>query len=176
MSVARKPRPMPGTKEDMERAAREIMGGGLYNRFAFALDLREIAEEEVDRAYPREKPTKRYPAGKPTEPEGLLNACCPSDLFYQKSEKLYRHHVRELIARSREKRPDYSLATEAEVLIGMLGASQIAPLNSLGMCVVDRLFPKIMGKAFTDKPTPEQWAHQFDESLLEARRKVRTGR
>lgn len=176
MSVARKPRPMPGTKEALARAVREIAGHSLYSQMTFALDLCEVAEEEIAKAYPREAPTKRYPAGKPTDPDGLFTACCPNEAFYLKSEIVYRHHVRELIERSRTKKPDYSLATEAEVLLGMLEASKVAPLTSEGMCIVDRLFPKITGKSFTDKPTPEQWAHQYDEALHVARRKVRTGR
>src|SRR5688500_17081271 len=103
-------------------------------------------------------------------------ACCPNEAFYLKSETVYRHHVRELIERSRTKKPDYVLATEAEVLLGMLEASKVAPLTSEGMLIVDRLFPKIMGKAFTDEPQREQWAHQYDEALHVARRKVRTRR
>lgn len=167
-TVQRKPRAMPGSERALYEAIESIAPDLPMHHFRRAFDLIEIAEEEIASAYPRKN-------GKPTDPPGLFMALCPSEVFRDKSDSVFRHHVRELIARSRTKRPDYSIATEAEVLLGMLEASKVAPLTTQGMVIVDRLFPKITGREF-GVHTAEQWPGQYDEALSEARRKVKTGR
>lgn len=147
----------------------EDLGIAIPYRVRRALRLLQVAEAEIENAYPRGED------GRPTDPPGLFAALQPNGLFETIHHDVFRHHVRELIERSRSKKPVYSTATEAEVLLGLMGASKIAPLNSEAMVVVTRLFEKVVGKSF-GAPVREAWAGQFEETLAEARRKVRTGR
>lgn len=164
----RKPRPMPGAKKAIEDAT-TLIGASLGSVVSQMFRHMEIAEEEIAAVYPRDAQNK------PTDPPGLFMACTTPEGFSGKSETLYRHHVREMIARSKTKKPNYSLATEAECLVGILYASHAAPLTHEGMVLAERLFERVMRTTF-GKHTPEQWAGQFDEALSVARRKVRTGR
>lgn len=160
---------MPTTKSEQRAAVLGIIPEFPFDALDTLFGCMEIADEEITRAYPR------GPGNKPTDPPGLFKACAPAEYFRHKSEKLYRHHVRELIARSRTKKPDYALATEAECLIGILDASKVAPLTTEGMVLAERLFERVMEKTFGTH-TAEQWPRQFDEALADARRKVRTQR
>lgn len=130
-----------------------------------------IAEDEIRRAYPS--------GGEPRE---LFLACCPSALIQGLTDDVFRAHAREQVARSRSRTPHYELATEAEILAGLLQAATVAPLRTPGMVLADELFRRVMGLEAWAKlnpstePTREEWPGQFNEELTAARRRVRTGR
>lgn len=125
-----------------------------------------IAEEEIREAYPQ----------KADEPPGLFLVLTPSPLLENLRPEMYRAHARELVTRSRSRRPDYSPATEPEILAALLQAATHAPLNRAGQALADELWRRIMGWTFDDDPAREEWPGQFNEELTAARRRVRTGR
>lgn len=153
------------------------LGVSMPTGVSFAFACTDVAEHEIEGAYPRRR-------GKRTDPDGLFLACCPNELFAGKLLAVYTQHVRELIKRSRTDKPNYSLATEAEVLLGIMEASKHAPLGNEGMLLAERLFERVLGRPLPGRPLPdsgghqerERWPGQFEEVLAEARRKVRTGR
>lgn len=161
-------------KRSSTRAIAELLGVS-SGRVASLFRCMDIAEEEITKVWPRDA------NGKPTDPSpitlapSLFRACLPPQDFVDKHEGLYRHHVRELVQRSKTKSASYAVATEAEVLVGILAASQLAPLTHDGMVLAEPLFESVMGSKF-GVHTAEQWAGQYDELLAEARRKVKTGR
>jgi hypothetical protein len=86
---------------------------------------------------------------------------------------IYGGHCDELATRilnGEDTRP----GTDAEVLIGMLVAATVAPLNRDGMLVAVRAaarFPKV-ADVFTDVRVVERWAGQEAELMNEARRRT----
>lgn len=109
----------------------------------------------------------------------LWQLCAPNEVFAGPiSPEVYRSHVRELLTSAKAGRP-LDVGTEAEVLIGLMYTSQVAPLTDGGALLYHYLFPRIMGQeAYTKLPGGpcEQWAGQTQELLTEARKKVRTSR
>lgn len=141
-------------------AAESIAGvDPLLGAVRATLDFSAIAEEEIEKGGDR---------------PGLFALLVPRE-FAHFDRRLYRSHVRELIARTRTgERLD--LGTEAEVLIGLSYASQHAPLTRQGTMIYVRVFKKIFPGAIEIEPPREHWEGEFEEALTDARRKVRTGR
>lgn len=145
---------------------REILGGDLCNAF----ELLDICGEECERAGVIR-----------TMPSEVWRMLAPSDAFAHTDTRVYRSHVRELVRRYKTSEP-YDLGTEAEVLLGLVQTSQVAPLTQGGAALYHRLFRSVVGPEAHDsvldgmEPPRERWKGQADELLHEARRKVRTGR
>ncbi len=77
---------------------------------------------------------------------GVFQLACPSMVLHNKSDDLYRHHVRELIDRviaGDDTRP----GTRAEVLASMVDTSLDSPLNRAGQAVYEHLFAELYGTA-----------------------------
>jgi len=86
-----------------------------------SFDRMGITEEAIREAYPQKD-----------EPPGLFLACAPGPLLESLRPEMYRAHVRELVTRSRSRSPEYSVATEPEILAALLRAATVAPLNRAG--------------------------------------------
>lgn len=126
----------------------------------------EIAEEEIARGYPDPRDC----------PPELFMACIPPRILRPLRSELYRAHARELVERSKLRKPVYKLPTKAEVLAGLLEASKRAPLNRAGMALADRLFTEIFGWSFESEPAREEWPGQLEEELEQARHRMAAGR
>lgn len=136
----------------------DLLPPGFVRAFHRTMTLREIAESEVDSAGVR---------------DDVLPHLAPGP-FLDLVPDLYRDHVRE-VCRRKGTRVTLDVATEAEVLVGLMEASLVAPLREDGALLYDRIFFRIFGKRFGEEPR-EQWKGQLAELLSEARRKVPTGR
>lgn len=152
--------------------------GGEGAEIVRCLDLLEICMEVLETAgIDRRLSSERFMLLKPGE------------AFDSVDVRVYRHHVGELITRfelaDEGERTDVcrlDRATLAEVLVGLMHASLVAPLTRDGSMLYHYCFEEIFGKAIArdvfdgyDSPR-ERWAGQLSEELGEARRKVKTGR
>lgn len=150
-----------------------FFSGGETNRIRRIFDLMEIAEEELERVFPAKK----------GEPKGIFLAVQPHEEFEFKDVYVYRMHVRELCERAK-RGDDLNVATNAEMLMAILRASQTAPLNTEGMVLAEHLFRSVYGadskaakQVFGNAPmTREMYEGQLQEALHDARRKVRVQR
>lgn len=106
---------------------------------------------------------------------------CPVESMSRAQPSVYRSHARELIERYVSGEP-LDLGTKAEVLLGMVDTSLVAPLNPGGTALYHHLFRDVMGEdayreLFGDtQPPRERWPGETAELLDEARRQVRSGR
>jgi hypothetical protein len=129
--------------------------------FTETMELRALAEELVDD--PRSK----------ADPDWLLPHLAPGPFLF-KHRSLYRAHVQELIARAGTT-TKLDLGTKAEVVLGLVEASLVAPLTQGGALLYERLFEAIVGERYAVRKT-EGYRGQYDDLLREARGKVRSGR
>lgn len=130
-----------------------------------ALRRMEIAEDEIARAKRRDPHRrKRY--------HSAFLLLRPTEFFKGKADRVYRAHVRELLARvalGSDTRP----GTAAEVLCGMLGAATVAPLNAQSAALTERLFQIVMRQEVEGEPAREVWEGQVEEDFRAAKRKTR---
>lgn len=158
---------MAGHREE-NSAVREVRVDNIEQALAYvgaprpvrrAFELMRIAEVEIEARYPK----------RPQQPEGIFVALCPPRGFDEYADALYRAHAREMVARDPKDWPD---PTEAECLVAIMAASLKAPLTSGGQMFAERLYVRVMDPVF-ETDAQEDWPHQFDEMLFEAKRKLR---
>lgn len=89
---------------------------------------------------------------------------------------VYRAHVRELCTRwrgsgaraPRARQAELDRLTRAEILAGLVGASQLAPLDRVGLALYSRLFQEVFPESDLGVDLgAERWPGQLDELLGE---------
>jgi hypothetical protein len=145
---------------------REVLGTDVCRAF----DLFDICTEETERAGVLGSMSSE-----------MFKLLAPNEEFKHTAPEVYRSHVRELIERYKAAQP-LDAGTDAEVLLGLMHASQVAPLNRGGAALYHRMFRRVMGEEsyrgiFDDlEPPRERWPGECDELETDARRKVRSRR
>jgi hypothetical protein len=145
---------------------RNFMG----NDFCQVMELMDICTGEAERA-----------GVLSSMPKEAFFALKPGDAFMGVDTRAYRHHVVELLGRYKAG-TSLQPGTEAEVLLGLVETSRVAPLNQGGAALYHRLFRRVIGPEAHDQVLEgmtaprERWDGQTDELLHEARPQVRSGR
>jgi len=141
--------------------ARELCPSNVWNLFG----LMKIAEGEIHAAV-------HLSPRRSAELNAVFGVACPSPGLRGKSEELYRHHVRELIARAYDDNQDMRPGTKAEVLAALSDASLVAPPGQQIGALMEELCAE-MGFAPPDgEPIKPPWPTASAELLHEARRKL----
>lgn len=109
------------------KIANEFLGGAVTRIF----DLLEICGEEAEQL-----------GNVPSELWMLLS---PGDAFRKCDARVYRSHVRELILRHHAKE-DLSVATNAELLLGLQAVSMKTPLKHEGVALYHHMFFEVFGR------------------------------
>lgn len=120
---------------DTLHAMSAILGSSLTAAFADVFRLMEIAEEEIEVA------KRRHPEVAAVLHRAFL-LLCPSTPLRGHSEKLYRVHCRELLARVRE-RMDTRRGTSAEIVASLSRLSLLCPLDRTATVLYWRLFEEL---------------------------------
>lgn len=130
----------------------------------------EIAEELVAAA-------KKTARGRPRRNaiDVVFEYACPTEAIRDKSDDVYRSHVRELIDRAivdEDMRPP----TKAEILCGLLALSLKAPPSSEIRNLVDVLWADVMPQHPIDEPPNTRpvhtaWSSETTELYAEIRRR-----
>lgn len=150
-----------------------------FNEIRAIFRMCEIAEEEIEDC------CKRH--GEPANRDSAIwrqsfLVCKPPEhvIFVGLREEVFRSHCRELCERVANG-ADTRLGTEAEVMLGLKGASLIAPLNSHACGLYAYCFKRILGEyadeqlkeALDEMERYEDWKGQKEETLAECRHKMR---
>lgn len=126
-------------------------------------ELMQVAEEEIEAVLCKIPASER--------PEISFAALAPTQGMSSMDPQVYRSHARELIQRQlRGEKLD--LGTLAECLVVVSNSSLIAPLDSVGGAVAEKLFTLVMGKTLEGEPLREPWPHAVDEQIMALRRRL----
>lgn len=129
----------------------------------------EIAEEEIAEA------KRRSPRARKRLHEAF-RFLCPPEVLREKSDALYRAHVRELLGRVKRGEP-LEPGTDAEVLAVFSETSLRAPLASDFAHAMSVVFFRVFPDADPDMHTGrEGWAGRTSEIIADVRRKVSRAR
>ncbi len=160
----------------MEALLNETVRGIIGRPMAHAFECMSIAGEELEASGLDPVGPNRHPHG-----AELWAMLAPSDIFEHCDLRVFRAHVRELLERARTGAP-LDVGTKAEVLLGLVETSLVAPLSPTGVTIHHWLFRDIFGAEVHDKilegssQPAEPWAGRRDEMFAECARKVKTGR
>lgn len=141
---------------------------GLPSPITSAFAAMDVAEEELAAAWPDHV----------GEPPGAFVLLARPTVLEHMTLDLYRAHARELIGRM-QRDEDTALATRAEVLAGLYGASARAPLRPEALAIYVRLFREALPHLFAQLPeehrldVPERWEGQVEEDVRAAQRALR---
>lgn len=145
----------------LEDVVRDVTDGF----FGAVMKLLDVAEQEIAIG------KKRFPRHAKSIDSNFM-AYRPTEVLQGKTERVYRSHVRELITRV-VRRNDLRPGTAAEILCGMLGAATIAPLNSEGAALTERLFQIVMRQEIGGERFRPTWKGQVEEAYAFAKKKTR---
>lgn len=124
----------------------------------------EIAEEEIAAA------RTRYPRRVHRRIDAAFGLLWPTPLLRGKHDELYRHHVRELLARV-VRDEDTAPGTRAEVLAAIMAAATASPLDHAGQYLAEQLFAELYPDAEVGARTVrEEYRGAYQETLTAARR------
>lgn len=151
------------TQKDHEKLA-DIMEPGSVFRWLF--DAVDACGDEVEAA------------GLMGDRELHLLYLAPPEGFRGKRMEVYRAHVRELCGRWKRTRKvaDLDHPTSAEVLLGLMETSLVAPLTQTGIALYSRIFAEIFGEDTVPEllkyAEREAWEGQVDEELARLKRRT----
>ena len=152
----------------------ENPSGKFWNSITKTFDLMEIAEDEIDKA------KHRHP-DKADILHVAFGIARPTDYLLEMGEHVYRMHVRELLERV-ARGNDVGIATDAELMAILSGASFGAALNRTGTGMYLRLFRRLFPDFVFDTDAGvddmlddkyyEDWDGQLDEIASRERKKL----
>lgn len=127
----------------------------------------DIAEQEIKTA----KAGTRNSA-KRTKMHRAFGVLCPPEVMRNKSDDVYRSHVRELLARAAEGL-DLDVATDAECVCFMSAMTIKAPPTSAFAAAYTHLFCKVLPSAkLGQMPGHEGYPGEVEEIVNDTRRKI----
>jgi hypothetical protein len=157
--------------EAMLNALGSLVSGDVRVRIRATFDMMGIAEEEIADAMRAAR--TRWVRARLDASFGVLT---PPPAMVGKASALYVYHVREMLARvasGADTRP----GTDAEVLVGLLAASVVAPLDGTGTMLAEKLFRRVFPDAERvlgpGTGTHETYPGEMAARLEEARRVCR---
>jgi len=132
----------------------------------------DVAEEEIARAM------SKYP-DRAEQINKIFIALQPSEVLMNKSQHVYRAHVRELCERAGQGK-SLSPGTDAEIISALAEIGLLAPLNRSTVGMIFRLFRRLFpdysfGDDFETIVPPsyfEEYAGQLDEMEADARARL----
>ena len=158
------------TKQKLTAPPIAMMLGDCAATVSKTFDLIGIAEDEIRRAG-----GQRNGSEVARRVWGTFKSLYPGKLS-KLDDRVYRHHCRELIGRSR-RGESLRPGTEAEVLLMLSETSLRSPLNRQGIALYEVLFLAVFGSLPDNaKPTPEPWPGATKELLTIARMKLKVDR
>jgi hypothetical protein len=141
---------------------------GIASSISWAFDCMGVAEKEIARA-------KRAHPKRADAIHGAFRILYPGMLSEFRNERLYRHHVQELldrVARDEDLKP----GTTAECLASLSKTSLVAPLRADPTNLAYRLFQQVLGRSIAGETIRESFPGALDELEQDMRRKLSSER